>query len=167
MDVITGFGVTCDPLSSHQLETGIGRAVELLYSLSPVPMGFLGWILSKAPLDRLHGLRFCFEDGRENAPSIGMLLYYIDGSRRALGQFRWDRQITETIFRPVIFQYRNRILYGKSYVYWRWSSEKYGNGRGGGDTEIWNDLLEHGVVEWWTGNRGNHIGNYSKTSIER
>ena len=100
---ISYIGVTCKPFK------GIIRscAPSFRYNV-PQSLRQFGWFLSHAALVDVSFVRLCRDDRKRDGPCIGMLLNYRDGSREALGQWRWSASI-ETI----ILDDKQKIMYYK------------------------------------------------------
>ncbi|KAG5205866.1 hypothetical protein GTR04_2778 [Trichophyton interdigitale] len=108
----------------------------------------LNWYMTEARLDGVCRVRVCRDLEQAHNPCIGMLLYYDNGRAEALGQIRWDQEVSRDISVPV--RLRREKLDGNPYV----ADVQGMGGAGCGATEDepgdgWLALPRTGTMVWW------------------
>lgn len=155
---ITENGVTCDPKRPVKRNT-ISASYEP-YDVPTIPSGsgapaFM-WYLTKAPLSGLLRVRTCRDQEQAHCPCIGLLLYYEDGSTEALGQTRWDQEITPDIRGPI--RIRNIVdEQGSFHV-----TDVQTACPTHPEDDSWQVFPSHGTVVWWFGQLGDKVSVYNE-----
>ncbi|KAL1886624.1 hypothetical protein Plec18167_000556 [Paecilomyces lecythidis] len=103
---IKDFGVACE--SGQAIERG--DTVPDMGSYDLPPTAWEGHTLPvymlKAPLENIEGVKVCRDRERISRLShcIGMLIFYSNGEVEAIGQIRWDQDMSEMIPVPIQVQ---------------------------------------------------------------
>jgi hypothetical protein len=64
------------------------------------------WFMTKASLSRALGIRLCEDLSHQKRRCLGILVHYEDGYIEALGQVRWDQNLSSETIPIHEFKYR-------------------------------------------------------------
>jgi hypothetical protein len=109
--------------------------------------------LTTAPLQNLVRVRVCQDRWRPHRPCTGLLLTYEDGFIEAVGQFRWNKRISDEIDVPI------KMQSAKRHRRFGWYIKAI---RGAAEPSFdecfpkdgWLDIPSHGTLLWWFGYSG-------------
>ncbi|KAL5344053.1 hypothetical protein BJX70DRAFT_6862 [Aspergillus crustosus] len=154
---------TYDPQGQYNLAFGITCAAQSgvkdpdtappfpIYKPPPIPPGAgspaNSWFMTAATLDSVRSVQICRDQQQDHRPCIGLILRYADGHTEAVGQIRWDRELSPDIHTPI--QFHCSSIGGKSYV----KSVTTGDS----EDDKWQRLPEKGKLVWWLGHLGDEL----------
>jgi hypothetical protein len=111
--------------------------------------------MTKASLSRALGIRLCEDLSHRDRRCLGILLHYEDGSIEALGQVRWDKNISSETIPIQEFEYRLHLgqrpfvtCRGRSH----WTLEGLEEEEHG-----WKNVPTSGTIVWWFCSRGDRL----------
>jgi hypothetical protein len=154
-DYISKFGVTCDSRQPPGMSWSSSIPTDHKNYRPPFASGTMGysWYMTRASLVGVCKVQCCRDETKAHCPLIGLLLHYDDDSREALGQFRWDRQVSNILTPPI--QFRHSDLCRKPYV--RDIRERRAEDdefQTNGDE--WRNMSGHCAI-WWFGTSGDKL----------
>ncbi|KAL5344051.1 hypothetical protein BJX70DRAFT_393476 [Aspergillus crustosus] len=112
------------------------------------------WFMTHAALRGLRSVQVCRDEMQEHHPCLGLILHYADGHTEAVGQIRWDRDISDHIFQPISMEFSvlEPQLPGISTK--RYVKNVAGCNAVGAE---WRRLPQQGSLVWWFGRAGNEV----------
>ncbi|KAG8673851.1 hypothetical protein FPOAC2_07320 [Fusarium poae] len=121
-------------------------------SVSPCPdtHGNEIWVHTSCNMRRLTGIQPCINTSASHRPVVGMLLYYHDGHRESIGQFRLDWSIKPIAVGETDKLYISGKRMKKSWGYVASVTTQAPLDRG---VDCWLDVPQVGVLEWWFSSR--------------
>lgn len=152
---IKDMGVTCDNDSSIEARKALPADIHM----DPPAFGpnedelsdF--WYMTAASLCDITKVQICRDTDQPHRPCLGLLLFYQDGHMEAIGQIRWDCDVSEKIDRPMYIV--NAVIDGKNYI-----QDVLGRAHESEFPEnqsAWESLPESGTIRWWFSTSGDRI----------
>ncbi|KAG5766485.1 hypothetical protein H9Q72_005450 [Fusarium xylarioides] len=108
------------------------------------------WIHSSCSMRHLTLVHACVDKSAPHQPVIGMLLYYTDGHRESVGQFRLDWSIESITVREMdrLYICGKRTKQNWGYVAAATTRPPLNQAEG-----CWLDVAQAGLLEWWFSSR--------------
>ncbi|PKY04434.1 hypothetical protein P168DRAFT_236040 [Aspergillus campestris IBT 28561] len=152
---IKDIGVTCDNESSVEARKTLPANIHMdPPTFAPDGDRLAGtWYMTSASLCNIAKAQICRDTDQSHRPCLGLLLYYDDGHMEAIGQIRWDRDVSEEVDRPTYIV--NAVIDGKNYIK-DVLNRVYGSELTRGES-TWQNLPASGTIRWWFSERGDQI----------
>jgi hypothetical protein len=151
-EYISVIGVTCDPhrrTESTGFEINSDPPPQAIFKAPSNGTPGITWYITEAPLQGLSEIQVCQNTNQSHHPCIGLLLYYKTGSVEALGQIRWDLEISGRILAPIQIQKSSHN--GKEYI----GNVRQAIRSGCNMVEDgWQEIPDHGTIIWWFSHLG-------------
>lgn len=154
---IADFGVTCEPIQTVEREVTAPSMGS--YSLPSKATGrrisLLSFYMTKAPLDNIEEIQICRNREKSQNRCIGILIYYSNGEVEAIGQIRWDQEISEKIHVPIQVQ---TVTEGERSIVRDIQTLSHSHD----EKDDWQKIPDSGTIAWWSSPLGDEIIVYDK-----
>ncbi|PLN85038.1 hypothetical protein BDW42DRAFT_183268 [Aspergillus taichungensis] len=152
---IRDMGVTCDNESSVKTQKTLPADIHMdPPAFAPNEDRLAGtWYMTAASLCGITKAEICRDINQPHRPCLGLLLFYHDGHMEAIGQIRWDCDVSEKIDRPMYIV--NAVVDGQNYI-----KDVLGRAYESeftGSQSTWQRLPESGTIRWWFSTCGDGI----------